>query len=194
LKTGERDRIEPETPYALSKYVGEKYAQMYTNLYDQDNVCLRFSNVYGPNDKDRVIPAMITRALQGLTVRVNGNPHFLNFIYVDDLVDALVSIANVEIMKHQVYNLGSAVSVNLIDLARLIIETCGSSSGIDVGPLPPHEPAYYRPDTSLASKDLDFAAKTPLEEGIRRCVNSVGRLAEDNGGPTLQGLSAKQVT
>jgi nucleoside-diphosphate-sugar epimerase len=194
LKTRERDRIDPATPYALSKYVGEKYAHMYANLYRQDNISLRFSNVYGPNDKDRVIPAMIARALKGSTIRVNGNPHFLNFIYVDDLVDALISIANIDVMKHRVYNLGSAESVNLIDLARLIVKECGSSSGIDVGPLPPHEPAYFCPDTFLASKDLDFAPRTALEEGIRRCVSSVGRLAEDNGGPTLQSLSTKRVT
>jgi UDP-glucose 4-epimerase len=194
LKTGEGDPVEPKTPYALSKYVGEQYSRMYSDLYHQDNVCLRFSNVYGPDDKDRVIPAMIARALQGLTIKVNGNPHFLNFIYVDDLVDALVSVANLDAMKHRLYNLGSAESVNLVDLARLIIRECRSDSNIEVGPLPPLEQAHYCPNTSLASQDFGLQTKIPLDEGIRRCVKWAETSAESGSNPILQSLQANQST
>ncbi len=193
-KTSEGDELDPATPYALSKFVGEKYGEMYANLYGQDNISLRFSNVYGPGDKDRVIPTMITRALKGLTVRVNGNPHFVDFIYIDDLVEALVSVGNVKRLSHRAYNIGTSQSVNLIDLARLIIRECQSSSGVQVGQLPNHEHAYYCPDISLAREELGFVAHTTLEEGIRMCVKSVQKTQEANDHSALQSLQEQQVT
>lgn len=188
VRMHESDPPSPETPYALSKLVGENYAQLYNNLYEQDNVCLRFSNVYGPNDRDRVVPAMISRAIKNETIKVNGNPHFLNFIYVEDLVEALTSIAKVRVLKHRLYNIGSPKSVNLIDLAKIIVEKSQSSSQIQAGPLPLFEPEYYCPDVTQASQGFGFVAKTELEVGVERCVKSALKEQEGGRNEILQNL------
>jgi UDP-glucose 4-epimerase len=154
--TKEDDKLEPKTPYALSKLIGEQYANLYRDLYNENIVCVRLSNVYGPGDKDRIIPTMIDRALKGQRLRVNGNPRLLNFIYVEDVVDAMVAIAEKPEVKSPVYNIGARSSTNLLDLAKMINNQCGSYAPIDVGPPPELEAFYYCPDTSLAAAELRF--------------------------------------
>ncbi len=175
VKAREGDRLGPETPYGLSKLIGEQYGKLYNDLYREDIVCLRLSNVYGPGDRNRVIPTMTSLAMKGDTIRVDGNPRFMNFVYVEDVVDALVSIAERKEIESRTYNIGTPDSVNLVDLATMIIKECNSSSSLRIGALPPHEYEYYCPDTSLARDELGFVAETSLERGIHECVQRVLR-------------------
>lgn len=173
VKAREGDRLGPETPYALSKLIGEKYGKLYNDLYGQDIVSLRLSNVYGPGDRNRVIPTMTSMAMKGDPIRVDGNPRFINFVYVEDVVDALVSIAERQEMKSRIYNIGTPESVNLVDLATMIIGECNSSSSLRIGAMPPHEFEYYCPNTSLSENELGFVPRMSLEKGIHECVKFV---------------------
>lgn len=175
VKTREGDRLGTTTPYGLSKLIGEEYAKLYNRLYNQDIVSVRLSNVYGPGDKDRVIPTMTSRAIKGEPIRVDGNPRYVNFIYIDDVVDALVSIAKYGNVKSRVYNIGTSESVDLKDLANIIIRECGSSSPIKIGPMPSYEYEYYCPNIDLARDELEFVPRVSIEKGIEECVKWVFR-------------------
>lgn len=187
-KMREGARLDPDTPYGLSKLIGEEYARIYGHIYGEDIISVRLSNVYGPGDKDRIIPTMIERALKGNRLIVNGNPHFLNFIYVEDVVDALMMMVPKKAVKSRVFNIGSSLSTNLFDLATMIRKECGSSSSIEIGPLPPREFAYYCPDTSLAEAELGFVCKTSLADGLQSCVASAKASQEGGTDPTMQNL------
>ena len=173
VRSSEEDTLGPTTPYGLSKLIGEEYGKLYNRLYDQDIISLRLSNVYGPGDKDRVIPTMTARAMKGEPIRVDGDPRYVNFIYVDDVVDTLVSIAKSGIVKSRVYNIGTAESVNLKDLANMIIRKCESSSSIQMESMPPYEYEYYCPSIYLARDELGFMPKVSLEKGLQQYLDSV---------------------
>lgn len=170
VKAREGDPVGPETPYGLSKLIGEEYGKLYYDLYGEDIVSLRLSNVYGPGDKNRVIPTMVSIATKGDPVRVDGNPRFMNFIYVEDVVDALLSIAERPDVKSRIYNIGTPESINLADLAAMIIRASNSPSSLTIGALPPREYENYCPDTFLAKDQLGFVARTSLEKGMEECV------------------------
>jgi UDP-glucose 4-epimerase len=186
--TKEDHRLEPKTPYALSKLFGEEYARLYRDLFGESIICVRLSNVYGPGDKDRIIPNMIDRALKGNRLRVNGTSRLLNFIYVEDVVDAMVAIAESPEVMSRVYNIGTQTSTNLFELAKMINKECGSSAPIDIGPQPELEASYYCPDTSLAVKELGFVSKTGIVDGVHICVESARRQWEERTDYALQNL------
>jgi UDP-glucose 4-epimerase len=187
-KMKEGAKLDPDTPYGLSKLMGEEYARLYWHLYAEDIISVRLSNVYGPRDKDRIIPTMIDKALKGERLIVNGNPRFLNFIYVEDAVDALMMTAQKKSVKSRVFNIGTPLSTNLFDLATMIRKECDSSSTIEIGPLPQREFAYYCPNTSLAKAELGFVCKTDIVDGIRSCIGSLTASQEGETDSTVQDL------
>ncbi len=193
VRAREEDRLEPETPYGLSKLVGEEYGKLYFRLYGEDIIILRLSNVYGPGDKDRVIPTMTTRAMRNDSIMVDGNPRLINFVYVEDVVDALVAAATRKEMKNRVYNIGTPESVNLLDLATMIIRECRSSSPVRIGHLPPHEYECYSPDTMLAKAELGFVPRMSLERGVQKCVEYAFRVREQNDHSNMQSLQKPEL-
>jgi UDP-glucose 4-epimerase len=187
-KTKEGDKLQPQTPYALSKLIGEEYGRLYDYLYGEDIISVRLSNVYGPGDKERIIPTMINTALKGGKLKVNGNPRLLNFIYVEDVVSAMTAVAEKTDLKSKVFNIGTEASTNLLDLAKMVRKECGSDSSIEIGPQPDREFVYYCPDTSLAAREFGFTSKTNIADGIHVCVESALESLEGRTNSSVQNL------
>jgi len=165
-KFSENSILEPANPYALSKKHGEDWLNLYSSLYGEDSVIFRLSNIYGPGDKDRVIPSLITRAMRGDDLTVFGNERLLNFVHVDDLIGAFASAATKKKIQNRILNIGSDTSVTLKDVAHRIVKATSSSSRVKVVPLPEYEYPYYLPDSSLAEEEIGFRASKTLDIGI----------------------------
>lgn len=160
----------PETPYALSKKVGEDWLNLYNRAYDEESVIFRLPNVYGPGDKERIIQSIIAKAIRNENITIFGDPHHLNFVHVEDIADALVLAATKRKIRHRIFNLGSRRNVNLKNLARLIIRMTGSASQVLISALPDYEPDYLRPSIELARKELGYDPKRTLADGIREMI------------------------
>ena len=169
-KFDERSMLAPSNPYAMSKKHGEDWLNLYHRLYEQDSVIFRLSNIYGPGDRNRIIPTMIDRARRGDDIVVFGNVRLLNFVHVDDLVDAFVLAATRKKVQNRILNIGSEPSFTMKDVADRIVRAAASESRVIVEPLPDWEHPYYVPDTSLAEKELGFKAKKTLDAGIGEMV------------------------
>jgi UDP-glucose 4-epimerase len=169
-KFGEGAALYPENPYAMSKKQGEDWLNLYNNLYGEDSVIFRLSNIYGPGDKNRIIPSIIDRARKGADILVFGKERLLNFVHVDDLVGAFLSAATKKKMENRIMNIGSDTSVTMKDVANRILKATSSNSRVRVEPLPDWEHPYYLPDTSLAEKELGFKTKKTLDAGIEEMV------------------------
>jgi nucleoside-diphosphate-sugar epimerase len=166
----ENSALGPSNPYAMSKKHGEDWLNLYHDLYGEDSVIFRLSNIYGPGDKNRIIPSIIDRARSGDDIVVFGNVRLLNFVHVDDLVDAFVAASTRKTMHNRTLNIGSVPSVTMKDVADRIVRATSSKSRVRVEPLPDWEHPYYVPDTSLAEKEMGFKAKKTLDAGIEEMV------------------------
>jgi UDP-glucose 4-epimerase len=169
-KFSENSMLGPANPYAMSKKHGEDWLNLYNSLYGEDSVIFRLSNIYGPGDKDRIIPSMIDRARKGDDLVVYGNERLLNFVHVDDLVQAIVSAATKTKIQNRILNIGSGTSVTLKDIALKVLKATSSRARVKIAPLPDHEYRYYLPDTSLAERELGFKAIKSLDAGIGELV------------------------
>jgi nucleoside-diphosphate-sugar epimerase len=138
LPIDEEHPQDPDSPYGVSKLAAEKLALAYNKLYGMHNVCLRYFNVYGPNQRydayGNVIPIFAERALTGRELVVFGDgEQTRDFVYVFD-----VAKANAAAAEHAdvagAFNLGSSTRVTINWLAETIVELSGRTGRIIHGP------------------------------------------------------------
>jgi UDP-glucose 4-epimerase len=173
-----------DSPYQISKIVGELYGNYYFTRHRVPFVKARFQNVYGPREVlgagpwrgtyatvwRNVVPTFVYRALKSLPLRIEGEGASRDFIFVDDIVEGLVRCA-VFGEPSEVYNLGTGEETSIGDLARLVVQEAGSASEIVSVPRRAWDSSVRRyASTSKAEQQLGFQARVPVREGIPRTV------------------------
>jgi UDP-glucose 4-epimerase len=174
-----------DSPYQISKIIGEFYSNYYFNQHHLPVVKARFQNVYGPGEIlgagqwrgtpatiwRNVTPTFIYRALKHMPLTVeNGGIATRDFIYVDDIVKGLMLCATVG-TPGGVYNLASGAEISILDLATLINQLTGNPIPLDFRPKRTWDHSGKRFGSAEKSKrELGFAAHVPLREGLERTI------------------------
>lgn len=180
--------ILPTSPYGLHKYLGEQYMAYYRRMHGLNTTVLRYGNVYGPRQDpsgEAGVVAIFTEAmLHGRPPVIFGDgTQVRDFVYVGDVADANVAVLGRSLPASLHVGSGAGTSVNEIEARlRALVGAAG---------VPGHAPAIpgevYRIylDVSRIRSVLGWQARVPLEEGLRRTVESFSRTAED--GPAESG-------
>lgn len=174
LPIAEDHPLNPKSPYAASKVAGEALVLAYSNIHGYRPVIARIFNVYGPRQSRSyagVIVEFLKRVSEGKPPVIYGDGlQVRDFIYVDDVVEALVNMLRYE-RARGVYNIGSGVGVRILDLANTILRLAGRS---DLKPLHveprPGDIRYSIADITKARRELNFNPKVTLEDGLRRLI------------------------
>jgi nucleoside-diphosphate-sugar epimerase len=119
--------------YGASKVVGEAYCRAFRRASGLDTVILRLSNAYGPRDYGRVIPLWIEQALRGEDLELYGGKQVLDFVWIDQVVDAILAAAASDVVLPPI-NVGSGTGTKLMDLARRIRLLSGSRGQVRIAP------------------------------------------------------------
>jgi UDP-glucose 4-epimerase len=171
-----------DSPYQISKVVGEMYSVYYHRMHDLPVVRARFQNVYGPGEVlgagqwrgtpatiwRNVVPTFIYRALRRQTLQVHGDGKSTrDFIYVDDVVEGLLCCAWTPGIEGGVFNLASGVEVSILELAQTINELTGNPAGIEFIPARSWDRSIHRVgSTEKSRKRLGFEARVNLVDGL----------------------------
>lgn len=135
---------------------------------------IRIFNTYGPNmdPKDgRVVSNCIMQALNDDDITIYGDgSQTRSFCYVDDLVDGMIKMMNNPQGFIGPLNLGNPSERTVLNLAEMITELTESSSKIKFMPLPSDDPLKRKPDITLAEKELGWAPKTDIKDGLRKTI------------------------
>ena len=174
-----------DSPYQISKIMGEFYGNFYWTKYNLPFVKARFQNVYGPREIlgagiwrgtsatiwRNVIPSFIWKSLHGEVLPLEkGGIATRDFIYVDDIVEGLIACA-IKGVNGDVYNLASGQETSIKDLALLINDITDSSGGVlNTLPRSWDKSGKRFADISKTEKELDFRAKTDLKDGLENTV------------------------
>jgi UDP-N-acetylglucosamine/UDP-N-acetylgalactosamine 4-epimerase len=181
-REGEEGR--PLSPYALSKVVDEELAEVYERCFDLELVGLRYFNVYGPRqDPDgpyaAVIPRFFKACLVGEAPVIYGDgEQSRDFTFVTDAVAAnLQASAAPRSACGRAYNIAGGRRTSINALAAAVREAVGG------GPEPIHEAprpgdvAHSLADLSAAGRDLGYAARVELSDGLGRSLDHYRRFA-----------------
>lgn len=132
LPVDERHPLQPTDINGVNKMAGEWYHMVYHQVYGLRTASLRLTNTYGPRMRIRdarqtFIGWWIRQLLEGQTLRIYGDGlQVRDFTHVDDAVEALLLVAAHKAAVGQIYNLGGDEPINLLNLARLMIDVNGS--------------------------------------------------------------------
>lgn len=164
----------PHSPYAVSKLAAEHYIHTIGELWSTETVALRIFNAYGPGQPllpshSAVIPRFLNQALGGGSLVIFGDgEQTRDFVYVSDVVDAMVKALHAETIGHRTINVGSGVEISINQLAQEIMIQTDSASNRIYSPLRSGGVSRLRADLTRAHKILGYAPSVELSEGIRR--------------------------
>jgi len=178
--------LDLDSPYQISKVVGEFYSVYYHRQHGLPTVRARFQNVYGPGEIlgagrwrgspatvwRNVTPAFVYRALKQLPLQLeNEGRATRDFIYVGDLVDGLLTSAESG-ATGDVYNLASGKETSIRQLAELVNRLTDNPAEVELLPARNWDRSGRRfGSVEKAERDLGFEAQTPLEDGLLRTVD-----------------------
>jgi nucleoside-diphosphate-sugar epimerase len=174
-----------DSPYQISKIIGELYLNYYFMRYNVPAVKARFQNVYGPGEIlgagawrgtnatvwRNVTPTFIYRSLKHLSLPVQkGGVATRDFIYVTDIARGLMACAE-QGEAGGVYNLASGVETSILELANLVNELTGNPTPIEFEPAREWDRSGKRfGSTEKATAQLHFSAETDLRTGLIQTI------------------------
>jgi len=176
LPVDEEHPKKPLSPYGLSKYCGERYIELYRDLYGINYTILRYSNVYGerqdPRGEAGVVSIFIESMLRGRTPTIYGDGYQTrDFVYVGDVARGTLMALN---WKNKVVNIGTGQETTINHLYSVIADTLNFKEK----PLyaDPREGEIYRMVVNIErALDLQWRPTVDLREGIRRTVEWMKR-------------------
>ena len=177
---------QPQSPYAVGKYLGEVYALMKWRSAKRPIVVLRPFNAYGPYQSPRaVIAELIIRCLRGEDIVTTRGLQTREFNYVENLIDGFLLAAASDAAAGQVINLGCGVEISIRDLVKRIHRLTQSASRLRIGELPDRPGEIWRmcADSSRAKTLLGWTPTVGLEQGLERTVAWYRRYLEQFGNP-----------
>lgn len=175
-----------DSPYSISKLIGEMYGNYFWRRHGVPFVKARFQNVYGPREIlgagrwrgtvhtvwRNVVPTFIWKSLHGEALPLeNGGQTSRDFIFVEDLVQGLLACAQ-RGEPGEAYNLASGRETTIAELAKMINEITGNSTPPDLRPGRDWDRSGRRfGAVEKSRRKLGFRASTPMREGLQKTID-----------------------
>ena len=167
----------PQSPYALSKLIGEQFCRLFWRLYGLETVSLRYFNIFGPRQDPTsqyaaVIPRFITKLLRGERPTIYGDgEQTRDFTFVDNCVQANLLAATAEGVAGEVFNVGAGKQTSVNELFRLIRSLIGINNIEPLyAPPRPGDVRHSLADITKARERLGYEPSVSLEEGLERTI------------------------
>lgn len=164
----------PMSPYALQKYVGERYCQLFNQLYNLETVCLRYFNVFGPaqdpdSEYSAVIPKFTTRLRRHQPLVVYGDgEQSRDFTYIDNVVDANYLALQAPQAAGAVINIGCGARITLNQLIGLLEEILQVRAVIDYQPARLGDVRDSLADITRAQDVLAYRPQVGVKAGLQK--------------------------
>mgnify|MGYP000961478930 CR=1 FL=1 len=165
--------VKPRSPYAVSKLAAEHYVRTIGMQAGVEAVCLRIFNAYGPGQRislshPPIIPNFLMHAMTNSSVVVHGDgTQTRDYVYIDDLINAMVSAATAEGVDQEVINIGSGVETSVLELVRLVRLVTEKKPEEIFNPHKSGGSDRMCADISKATEKLNYMPLVPLETGLR---------------------------
>ena len=166
----------PRSPYAVSKLAAEHYVRTIGLLWGIETVSLRIFNAYGPGQPlpaahPPVIPHFLRQAARSGTLVIHGKgDQTRDFVYIDDVVEAMVSASTAPTIDQSVINIGSGVGTSIKMLAQYALEAVGKTSEWIFTEEQDPGPAQMAANIDVARKKLGYQPRLTIRQGLETMV------------------------
>ena len=169
----EKASLEPSTWYAATKLAGWELARYFARSSDLELVTARLFSSFGPLEHpSRLMPYIITRGLEGKAVELTSGDQLRDYLYVSDVVDALLKIAWLpEARENEVYNLGSGTPYSIKEIAELLLNHLDQPVDLRIGA---REKPKIESHAMIADikklRRIGWAPNISLTEGLKKTI------------------------
>ncbi len=153
LPVREDHPMDSKNTYGASKAAGELYCRVFQTTFGLETAILRLANVYAPRDFGRVIPLWLGWAAEGRDLIVYGGDQLIDFVWVDQVVEALMRAATADIAGQPI-NVGSGQGTPILQLAERILALTGAGSRLDRRPARSAEVTAFQADVTRMREQL----------------------------------------
>ena len=165
--------LQPASPYSLSKAAAELSIQVFSKIYNKPYTILRLFNIYGPNlPESFFIPQLITALEENRDFDTTKGEQKRDFVFIDDIIDALIAVAADRKANNQIFNICSGKSTSLRELALYIKKLIPSKTSINFGAIPYRENEIWNMVGSNAKIGslLNFRINSQILNFIEKCL------------------------
>ena len=165
---------EPISPYGVTKFVGELYAQVFGRVYGLENASVRYFNVFGPRQDPTsqysgVLSRFMLAILKGEPLVIYGDgEQSRDFTYIDNVVDETLRACEAAGASGKVFNGGTGERITLNEVAKLLEKITGKKIQTQYDPPRAGDIRDSQADISLARKILAYEPSVLFEEGLQR--------------------------
>jgi nucleoside-diphosphate-sugar epimerase len=182
----------PISPYGVTKYVGEIYAQVFGRVYGLENASVRFFNVFGPRQDPTsqysgVLSRFMLAVIEGKQPVIYGDgEQSRDFTYIDNIVDETLRACEAKGASGMVFNGGTGARITLNEVLKLLEKITGKKIEAKYDPPRTGDIRDSQADVSLAHKVLGYQPLVHFEEGLRRTWDWYKSTTAANSGRELQ--------
>ncbi|MBC8445967.1 MAG: NAD-dependent epimerase/dehydratase family protein [Chloroflexi bacterium] len=173
----------PQSPYAVSKLAAELFVHAIGEQCGIETICLRIFNAYGPQQQLpachwAVVPRFLSQTLVGGSVVVHGDGRQTrDYVFLDDIVDALMAAVTAENLSRLTMNIGSGVETSVNELVRAVERAAGRRAHVLQDAPQPGGVSRLCADISLARKRLNYRPSVTLGDGLRLTIERDSRFS-----------------
>ena len=169
----------PLSPYAVTKYVMELYADVFAKTYGMEFIGLRYFNVFGPHQCPKgayaaVIPLFMESVISDNAPTLNGDGSFSrDFTYIDNVVQANIKALTTQNPEavNQIYNVAFGESTTLLQLYDYIKQIAGSNLQPHFGPFRIGDIPHSLANIDKARTRLGYNPKVSVQEGLQKAYD-----------------------
>lgn len=173
--------IDPRQPYTISKWLAENVCIRQATDLNIPCVVLRVFNVFGEGqDSSFLVPHVLGCLQSGELLTLRMPQALRDFVYVDDVVEALVKAWEYPGQGFSIFNIGTGQATRVIDLVHLAEKVTGKSAAIEVNESGTDEPVAVIADISKARREIGWSPRYDLNQGLLAmvCRSSVVKIPE----------------
>ena len=163
----------PTSPYAAAKVGMHAYASMFHGVFGLPVVVARVFMAYGPGQEavQKLVPYVTLSLLRGERPKISSGQRLVDWIYIDDVVDGLIAVAQAKGLEGATVDIGSGVLTSVLDVVQTLVRLSGSSLEPLIGAVPDRIMEQLRTaKVKETYSQIGWRARVPLEKGLARTI------------------------
>ena len=162
----------PKTAYGITKLTSEHYLRLYNELYDIDYTVFRFFNIYGPFQKNGLIPSIFNKIQNNEPITIFGKgDQIRDYVYIEDILPFFEQAASSEIGKNKILNMGTGIGSSILEIVKNVSEILEIEPKIEYQSVRPGEIGNFVADTTLLHETFGKIPSTDVKIGLNKTID-----------------------
>ena len=172
FQVNEKHDPKPKTAYGITKLTSEHYLRLYNELYNLDYTVFRFFNIYGPFQKNGLIPSIYKKIQNNEPITIFGKgDQIRDYVYIEDIISFFEKSAVSKIGNDKILNMGTGTGTTILDIVKTMSQILEIEPKIEFQDLRPGEIGNFVSDTTVLKETFDNIPSTNVLDGLTKTID-----------------------